>query len=298
MEWTIDSGWPEAPGACARYLGTAQDNSPAGQRAAPARYTVLRGRVDVRVSFEKGLPRSQARIVFGRNLSDGSYMCAGVGGYGVACAVDKWLPREKVLRPLRVSGEQPLLSGPCELELSVVFHGREITVLVDTEEQLTTVLPDTLGRTRLGLFAWGDEEITFTDLTIQPEDPQAFVAMQFDGYDEIFEDVIKRPLEDAGVFVDRVDRHTHAANILEDIKQTIKDADVVVAEITPKNENVFYEVGYAQALGAPTILLVRKGRRLPFDVRHERCIEYENTPAGRNAAARNIVKAVKAMKLV
>jgi nucleoside 2-deoxyribosyltransferase len=47
---------------------------------------------------------------------------------------------------------------------------------------------------------------------------------------------------------------------------------VVVAEITPVNANVFYELGYAHALGKQTILLAERGRTLPFDVSGYRCI--------------------------
>jgi nucleoside 2-deoxyribosyltransferase len=46
--------------------------------------------------------------------------------------------------------------------------------------------------------------------------------------------------------------------ILHDVAQGIVDARVIVAEITPPNQNVFYELGYAHALGKPTILLAER----------------------------------------
>jgi hypothetical protein len=298
MSWIVDRGWPATSGARAQYRGAPNADSPAGLRYAPKSCTVLRGRVNVRVRFELGLPGSQARIVFGRDSNSGAYLCAGLGGYDAAYVVDEWLPRQAVLRPLQAIGEKPAIAAPCELELGVTFHGRRVAVEVDSGEELSTVLPRTLGRSELGLFAWGHETITFSDLTVDPEPPHAFVAMQFEGYEEIFEHVITRPLRNAGVWVDRVDKYPHPTNILEDIRSTIRDADVVVAEITPGNENVFYEVGYAHACGAPTILLVQRDRELPFDVRPERCIVYDDTPEGRRAAGKKIVSAVKAMRLV
>ena len=54
--------------------------------------------------------------------------------------------------------------------------------------------------------------------------------------------------------------------ILADIEQSIREAHVIVADITPRNANVYYEVGYSHALGKPTILVAEKETELPFDV--------------------------------
>ena len=69
--------------------------------------------------------------------------------------------------------------------------------------------------------------------------------------------------------------------ILHDIAQGIIDATIVVAEITPANQNVFYELGYAHALGKPTILLAERGKQLPFDISGFRVLFYDNTIAGK-----------------
>lgn len=63
--------------------------------------------------------------------------------------------------------------------------------------------------------------------------------------------------------------------------RAIREADVVIAEVTPVNANVFYELGYAHALGKPTVLLAERGQSLPFDVSGWRAIFYDNTIAGR-----------------
>jgi nucleoside 2-deoxyribosyltransferase len=42
---------------------------------------------------------------------------------------------------------------------------------------------------------------------------------------------------------------------IEDIKRQIAECRVVIAEITPGNPNVYYEVGYADALNKPLILI-------------------------------------------
>ena len=300
MSWIVDRGWPATSGARAEYRGAPNAELPGGAALCTqvlhgaARACQRPGEIRARPPRLAGEDRVRTR-----DSNSGAYLCAGLGGYDAAYVVDEWLPRQAVLRPLQAIGEKPAIAAPCELELGVTFHGRRVAVEVDSGEELSTVLPRTLGRSELGLFAWGHETITFSDLTVDPEPPHAFVAMQFEGYEEIFEHVITRPLRNTGVWVDRVDKHPHPTNILEDIRSTIRDADVVVAEITPRNENVFYEVGYAHACGAPTILLVQRDRELPFDVRPERCIVYDDTPEGRRAAGKKIVSAVvKAMRLV
>jgi nucleoside 2-deoxyribosyltransferase len=60
----------------------------------------------------------------------------------------------------------------------------------------------------------------------------------------------------------------------------IDNSQVIIAEITAQNENVFYEVGFAHALKKPTILLADRAKKLPFDVAGYRCILYENSIGG------------------
>ena len=56
---------------------------------------------------------------------------------------------------------------------------------------------------------------------------------------------------------------------------------MVIADITPVNANVFYEVGYSHALKKPTILLAQRGTKLPFDISGFRTIFYDNTIDGK-----------------
>jgi hypothetical protein len=79
----------------------------------------------------------------------------------------------------------------------------------------------------------------------------------------------------------RADEMSGPGMILSDIITGIQDAAVVIAEITPVNANVFYELGYAHATGKPTILLAEKGMSLPFDVSGFRCIFYDDSIGGK-----------------
>lgn len=67
------------------------------------------------------------------------------------------------------------------------------------------------------------------------------------------------------------------------IVNSIRNSTIIIADITPDNPNVFYEVGYAHALNKPTILLCEKSIRhkLPFDVSGFRTIFYDNSIGGK-----------------
>jgi hypothetical protein len=295
---TIDPGWPTAPQACARHLGAGR--GPASISLAPLERTLVRGSISVRVRFEEGLPDSQARIVFGYQPDDGGYLCAGLGGYGAQYVLDEWIPTPGILRPVFVSGkrEDAEEAAPVELGLRVDIHGRKLNLLVDGVPVMSCELPRTVGNAAVGLFAWGPEAITFSDFTITRERPYAVAVMQFNAYEQIYGDVMYRPLTRAGLFVERLDERAAPEGILEDIRRVIRDADLVVAEISPPNENVFYEVGYAHASRAPTLLLVHEDRELPFDVRPERCVRYGDSEASRQLAGEKLVAGARAIGLI
>jgi len=68
--------------------------------------------------------------------------------------------------------------------------------------------------------------------------------------------------------------------IIEDIWCSINISRVLVADLTSKNPNVFYEIGIAHAIGKPVILITQNIEDIPFDLRHLRHIVYEFTPRG------------------
>jgi hypothetical protein len=63
-------------------------------------------------------------------------------------------------------------------------------------------------------------------------------------------------------------------NILRTIIRGIASADLIVADLTGLNANVFYELGVAHTLEIPTILLTQDIETLPFDLRSYTANEY------------------------
>lgn len=104
--------------------------------------------------------------------------------------------------------------------------------------------------------------------TTRPK-PFCFVLMPFDAsFNDIYEFGIKGACTDAGIYCERVDEQVFFGSMLERIYSQISRADLLVADMTGKNPNVFYEVGYAHALGKNVVLLTSVAQDIPFDLKH------------------------------
>jgi tetratricopeptide (TPR) repeat protein len=103
-----------------------------------------------------------------------------------------------------------------------------------------------------------------------------FVAMPFtEECTEMYEDVIKPTLIGAGCEVMRADEFAQQQNIIKDILDYIVKADLVIADLTAKNPNVFYELGLAHAFLRPTLVITQDELdTLPFDLKSYRAHRY------------------------
>ena len=102
---------------------------------------------------------------------------------------------------------------------------------------------------------------------MSPRQPRAFVAMPFD---QVFNDVyvlgIREVAEKVGYVVERVDEIEHNGLIVDVITERLRTCDLLIADTTTRNANVFYEIGFGHAIGKPAILICREGETLAFDV--------------------------------
>jgi hypothetical protein len=99
--------------------------------------------------------------------------------------------------------------------------------------------------------------------------PFAFVVMSFaPEFNDVYELGIRPACEGIGAQCARVDEQIFLESILERIYAQIESADIVIAEMTGRNPNVFYEAGYAHGLGRPVVLLTQSADDIPFDLRH------------------------------
>ena len=99
--------------------------------------------------------------------------------------------------------------------------------------------------------------------------------MPFDhAFDDIYQLGIKATATELGVIAERVDEQAFSETMLERIYRQIDQADFIIADMTGKNANVFYEVGYAHAREKLCTLLTQTADDIPFDLKHHRHIVY------------------------
>jgi tetratricopeptide (TPR) repeat protein len=113
----------------------------------------------------------------------------------------------------------------------------------------------------------------------------AFVAMPFgqkdgpDGqpidFNRIYAEYIQPGLQAAGLAVFRADEEQAAGDIRSDMFQELLIADLVLADLTIDNPNVWYELGVRHALRARGVVLVQGPRAgTPFDIYTDRKLRY------------------------
>jgi len=112
---------------------------------------------------------------------------------------------------------------------------------------------------------------------------RCFVVMPFGdaNLQVVYEDFVRPTLENAcGLECLRGDDVFGSNVIMDDILRSIDDADVILADLTGRNANVFYEVGICHALQKPVLLLAQTIDEVPFDLRHRRVLLYDYSPRG------------------
>jgi len=106
------------------------------------------------------------------------------------------------------------------------------------------------------------------------EKSKVFMIMPFqEAFFEAFE-MLKERFSDKFEFSHAGDDVTTQQNILKDIVQMIYDADVIIADLTDLNSDVFYELGVAHALNKKVISITQNISQLPFDIKSYRATEY------------------------
>jgi TIR domain len=125
-----------------------------------------------------------------------------------------------------------------------------------------------------------------------------FVVMPFgsDDLNDVYEYFIKPSLEsNCNVRCVRGDDVFGSNIIMDDIRHSIAVCRLVVADLTGRNANVFYEVGIAHTLEKDVLLLAQSMNDVPFDLRHRRVLLYEFTPRGCKKLEKTVAENVSAI---
>lgn len=252
-------------------------------------------RVQIRFSSPLGEGEQAGGIVLGYRSPEQHYVFAELGAAHSAFSVGEYVSGFG-WRSLATAGQLENLQSDRDYVLQVKLSGQEIRVFVDGVPVIQHLLSRPLEGRQVGLIAAGDKEVLFTDFNVEGGRPKAFVVMQFaEPYDTFYREVIQNQAKEAGFDVVRIDEKAGPGVIFQDIQREIEQAEIVIAEITPANPNVFYELGYAHALGKPTILLAQRDSELPFDFRSFRVVFYNDTIGGKTEVERSLRRHLEAI---
>jgi hypothetical protein len=103
-----------------------------------------------------------------------------------------------------------------------------------------------------------------------------FVMMPFgQWFDRYYQEIYVPGIKDAGFEPVRADELFSTGSVVEQIWEQIAKAKILLADLTGKNPNVFYELGLAHAAIKPVVFAASQVEDVPFDLRHLRVIIYD-----------------------
>lgn len=225
------------------------------------------GTISATITIPAGGKRD-ASFVF-RHSGDQTGYLAGIGGWDSRFLIAKMQPDNWQL--IAAVGRSEDLKK-VQYQLSVEFSGPRIRLFENQVLQLTAY-DQTYSSGRCGLQASGTS-VKFSEFQVVPQKRRCFIAMPFhpsfaDVYGVISTAVLSKNLECV-----RVDELYGARPIVGDIHDEMRKADIVIADLTDRNPNVYYEAGLAHASGKHCILIARSSEDLAFDLKHIRTLFY------------------------
>lgn len=115
--------------------------------------------------------------------------------------------------------------------------------------------------------------------------------------DQILKHIITSSVEQLGYTIIRADKIAEPGIITTQIIEHIVDAELVIADLTDKNPNVFYELAIRHAIRKPLVQMIKKGEVIPFDVAATRIIQFDLQSLDSVASAKEeIISQVKSLE--
>jgi hypothetical protein len=234
------------------------------------------GEISLEVKLHGQLTEFSLALGFGVNL-----VCFSLAKGQHAYSLLTWSQSTQILSPINFAGEQKNLIINEWLKVKVKVVGSEIHCSVN---DVPVLIGNTnVAKSELALTFFGMSDVEVRNISVSTVRPTAFTVMQFSKeYDELYNNVIESVCDEFGIKAVRADDIHNNGMVIHDIVREISEAQLVIADITPNNPNVYYEVGYAHAKQKQVILLCDRSRsELPFDLSSFRTIFYENSISGK-----------------
>src|SRR5437762_6765240 len=92
-----------------------------------------------------------------------------------------------------------------------------------------------------------------------------------------YDNIIKPAVEEAGLTCVRADEIIHSTVIDKPMYENLRDADLVIADLSTSNANALYELGVRHALRPHTTIVIAEDKfAFPFDLNHVSITTYEH----------------------
>ena len=247
------------------------------------------------IEFKSAVENNSCGFILYYQPETRAFTMAGLGVGGL-CGIFTWAGSQWTTHA--TIGDKIQIIPNRSYKFTVTVVGSRVTININDVDVLVATLPYSLPRGQAGIWCLGANDIVIKNYKVSRQPGKVFVVMQFTPpYNELYSDVIIPVCQELGLTVVRADETYGPGLVIADIAQKIIEAKVIIADITPQNPNVYYEVGYAHALNKPTIMIAEKPTQLPFDVSPYRVLFYENTIGGKDRIEKGLRKHLEAIQI-
>jgi hypothetical protein len=251
------------------------------------------GKISATIEFVDEIDESGGcELVLAYDVETNKQVSAGIPGANWAMySIREWLSgssnegRGEVPHwaPYAVGGDRANLKVGRVYQIEARIFGSRVTLHLDGVHVASATLPSSWHRAQqVGVWCMSTGQIKISNFLVESAKPRAFVVMQFsEAYDQVYSEVIREVCKGYRVEVVRADEMCGPGVIISDIVEQIETSSLIIADVTPQNTNVYFEVGYALALNKPIVLLARRGTQIPFDLAAFRVLFYEDSIGGK-----------------
>lgn len=110
--------------------------------------------------------------------------------------------------------------------------------------------------------------------------------------DQLYTHIIRPACYECGFKTVRIDEVNLPGSITQEIIDHLLNDELVIADLTGDNPNVFFEIGYRTSTSKPIIHLKQKGGKIPFDIANIRVFDYDLNDLDLAADAKEKLKKV------
>jgi hypothetical protein len=239
------------------------------------------------------------RLVIGHDSARGVGYSIGLGGYELAFVLNEYF-LGRGSRLIRGLGRKENLKPGKAYSVDVRLEGTLVSLSVDGVQVFEHHLPHPLIGDQVGVEAYGEGRVIFSNVEVALMRPRAFVVMQYtEPFESLWKEVIEPVARKVGFQAYRAQDVFSPGVVLQDIVRGLGTSQAIIAEVTPPNPNVYYELGFAHALQTPTVLLAQKPKDgtalLPFDISGYRVIFYDDAIRGKRTVEEALEKHLRSI---